>query len=117
LKQQERALPKMRLLLDESVPSRFGRALADHMVKTVVEAGWSWVKNGKLLTLAAAEFDAFITVDKKLPFQQNLASLPIALLVLDSFSNELPGQLPLVPALSRELAMLKPKTYVLVRAA
>jgi len=107
----------MRLLLDESVPSRFGRALADHMVKTVVEAGWSGVKNGKLLTLAAAEFDAFITVDKNLPFQQNLASLPIALLVLDSFSNELPALLPLVPALLRELAVLKPKTYVLVRAA
>jgi uncharacterized membrane protein YwzB len=42
-----------------------------------------------LLALAAAEFDAFITVDKNLPYQQNLAALPIALIVLDSVSNAL----------------------------
>lgn len=41
-----------------------------HLVRTVVEAGWSGVKNGKLLALAATEFDAFITVGKNLPFQQ-----------------------------------------------
>jgi predicted nuclease of predicted toxin-antitoxin system len=62
----------MRLLLDESVPSRLRRSLTKHSVRTVVEAGWSGVKNGKLLALAAAEFDAFVTVDKNLPFQQNL---------------------------------------------
>jgi len=54
------------------------------------------VKNGKLLALAATGFDAFITVDKNLPFQQNPATLPIALVVLDSVSNELPALLPLV---------------------
>src|SRR5260221_12590899 len=107
----------MRLLLDESVPSRLRRSLADHSVRTVVEAGWSGVKNGKLLALAAAEFDAFTTVDKNLAFQQNLVTLPIALVVLDSVSNELPALLPLVPALLRELASLKPKSYTLVKVA
>ena len=57
----------MRLLLDESVPRRLRRALPAHTVKTAVEVGWSGVKNGALLTMAAAEFDAFITVDKNLP--------------------------------------------------
>ena len=56
----------MRLLLDGSVPGRLRRSLTDHSVRTVVEAGWSGVKNGKLLALAAAEFDAFITVDKNM---------------------------------------------------
>ena len=107
----------MRLLLDESVPSRLRRSLAEHSVRTVVEAGWSGVKNGKLLALAATEFDAFITVDKNLPFQQNLATLPIALLVLDSVSNELSALLPVVPDLLRELASLKPKSYTLVKLA
>ncbi len=45
---------------------------------------WAGVKNGKLLALAASEFDAFLTVDKNLPYQQNLTSLPIAVLVLDA---------------------------------
>ncbi len=105
----------MRLLLDESVPSRLRRSLTDHSVRTVVEAGWSGIKNGKLLTLAAAEFDAFITVDKNLSFQQNLEKLPIAVVVLDAVSNELSVLAPLVPALLRELASLKPKTYTLVK--
>jgi uncharacterized protein (DUF433 family) len=58
-----------------------------------------------------------ITVDKNLPFQQNLAALPIALIVLDSLSNELSALLPLVPALLRELTSLNPKSYTLVKLA
>jgi hypothetical protein len=106
----------MRLLLDESVPSRLRHSLTDHSVRTVVESGWSGVQNGRLLGLAAADFDAFITVDKNLPFQQNLATLPIALVVLDAVSNELSALMPLVPALLRELSALKPKSYILVKA-
>jgi len=53
----------MRLLLDECVPARLRRALPSHDVSTVVVEGWSGVKNGKLLALAAQRFDAFITVD------------------------------------------------------
>ena len=79
----------MRLLLDESVPARLYRALPDHLVSNAVREGWSGVTNGKLLALAATAFDAFITVDKNLPYQQNLESLPIALIVLGSYSNEL----------------------------
>ena len=38
----------MRLLLDESVPSRLRRALPNHAVRTVGEIGWSGVKNGRI---------------------------------------------------------------------
>jgi predicted nuclease of predicted toxin-antitoxin system len=106
----------MRLLLDESVPSKLRRALISHTVRTVVEMGWSGVKNGKLLALAANDFDAFITVDKNLPYQQNLITLPISVLVLDAISNELHALLPLVPELERQLAVLEPRTCVLVKA-
>ena len=66
---------QMRLLLDECVPARLKRALPDHEVSTVVAQGWSGVKNGKLLRLASQGFDAFITVDKNLPYQQNQRTL------------------------------------------
>ena len=101
----------MRLLLDESVPRRFRRSLPGHVVRTVVDMGWAGVKNGKLLALAANEFDAFLTVDKNLPYQQNPVTLPIAVIVLDAVSNELPALLPLVPALELALLSLVPKTY------
>jgi predicted nuclease of predicted toxin-antitoxin system len=106
----------MRLLLDESVPATLRRHIAGHEVRTVVEMGWSGVMNGKLLALAAAEFDAFVTVDKNMPFQQNLETLPIALVVLDAVSNEVQALVPLLPALQRALASLQAKSCVIVQA-
>jgi predicted nuclease of predicted toxin-antitoxin system len=106
----------MRLLLDECVPARLGKALPWHQVSTVGKAGWSGIKNGKLLALAATRFDAFVTVDKNLPYQQNSAALPIAVLVLDAVSTELHYLLPLVPQLQAALNQLTPCSYVLVRA-
>lgn len=106
----------MRLLLDESVPARLRRHLPSHSVRTVVEMGWSGVKNGDLLRLAAASFDVFITVDKNLPYQQSLATLPLAVIVLDAQSNDLPALLPLVPKLETSLRNVQPRTYVLIEA-
>jgi hypothetical protein len=91
------------------------RALPSHQVSTVPQEGWSGAKNGKLLALAATKFDAFITVDKNLPYQQNTSTLPIAVFVMDALSNELPHLLSLVPALEAALASHKPGRYVLLR--
>jgi len=81
-------------------------------VKTAVEMGWSGVKNGALMALAAAEFDAFITVDQNLPYQHNVSALPEAVVVLIAHSNELHVLLPLVPRLEEVLATLQPRTLV-----
>lgn len=104
----------MRLLLDESLPSRLRRSLPSHSVKTVVEMGWGGVKNGQLLKLASQQFDVFLTADKNLPHQQNLAKLPLAVVVLSAHSNELPHLLPLIPLLEETLATLQPCTYAKV---
>ncbi|MDN5862645.1 MAG: hypothetical protein L0H19_04265 [Salinisphaera sp.] len=106
----------MRLLLDESVPRRLRNALPGHAIRTAVEMGWGGVKNGALLELAAARFDAFITVDKNLPYQQNIAAIPLAVVLLSAHSNELPVLLPLVPLLEEALATLQPRTFVRVGA-
>ena len=84
-------------------------------MKTAGEMGWSGVKNGALLKLAAADFDAFITVDQNLRHQQNLKTLPIAVVVLIARSNELKALLPLVSQLQRVLATLHPCTLVEVK--
>ena len=114
MKLRENDSSAMRLLLDESVPSRLRRSLPNHDVKTVVEMGWGGIMNGELLALAASNFDAFVTVDKNLPYQQDLSTLPIAVVVLDAHSNELPALLPLVPHLEQALVTLVPRTYVRV---
>lgn len=79
--------------------------------------GWSGVWNGRLLALTGQHFDVLITVDKNMPFQQNLRTLPVALVVMDSLSNELKSLLPLLPELERVLATIQPKTCVVVRSA
>jgi predicted nuclease of predicted toxin-antitoxin system len=70
----------MRLLLDESLPHDLAALILGHQVSTVRHQGWASVKNGKLLALASTKFDVFITADRNLEFQQNLAHLPIAAL-------------------------------------
>lgn len=106
----------MRLLLDESVPRPVRRFLPGHTVRTVFEMGWGGVTNGEVLQLAASEFDAFITVDKSLRYQQNLSDLPIAVVVLHAHSNELQVLMPLLPRLEEALASLQPRSFVQVGA-
>jgi hypothetical protein len=66
--------------------------------------GWSGVKNGKLLALAQAEFDIFLTADRNLSFQQNTTKYQIAVVVLAAGSTLLNKTLPLIP----KLLMLMP---------
>jgi hypothetical protein len=88
----------VRVLLDECIDWRLLRELDDHDVRTARQMGWATIKNGELLSLAAAQFDAFVTVDRNLGFQQNLVSLPIAIIVLVAKTNRLVDLRRLAPA-------------------
>jgi hypothetical protein len=89
----------MRILLDECLPKRLRLLLVGHEVITVTQAGWAGVKNGKLLGLAQEGFDIFLTIDQNLAAQQNLPLFNIAVVVLESNSNELEQLVPLVQKL------------------
>ncbi len=102
----------MRILLDESVPSHLGGLLTNHHAVSVQRRGWAGIKNGRLLALAAEEFDALITADRGMEYQQNLATLPIAIVIVLANSNRLPDMAPLVPSILRALDDLQPKTLV-----
>lgn len=58
--------------------------------------GWAGVKNGELLRRTASTFDAFLTVDQNLRFQQNLPETSLAVVVLVSLSNEISTLVPLM---------------------
>ena len=89
----------MKVFIDECVDWRLSRDIVGHEVKTARQMGWSTVKNGELLTLAAKEFDVFVTVDRNLSFQQNLPAFAIAVVVLRASSNRLADLKALVPEL------------------
>jgi hypothetical protein len=106
----------MRVLLDESLPRPLAKLLAGHDVRTVVEVGWASIENGELLRRAADAFDVLITADQNLEFQQNLRTLPVAVLVLVAESNRLESLEPLVPALLDALKTLPPRELLRVGA-
>lgn len=104
----------MRVLIDECLDWRLGRALAGHDCVSVQNMGWSGIKNGKLLTLAAKEFDIFLTADRNLSFQQNTTKLQIAVVVLAAGSTQLAKTLPLMPKVLALLPQLKKGELVTV---
>jgi putative NIF3 family GTP cyclohydrolase 1 type 2 len=74
-----------RVLLDENVPHKLRLSLARNEVTTVAYGGWSGLKNGELLSAAEREgFDVFLTGDRGLEYQQNLANRKIAIVWLST---------------------------------
>ena len=70
----------MRLLLDESAPDdlRFlfqvDEAITSHFMR------WAGRPDGQVLALAKDQFDAIITCDQSIPYQQNLTEEDVAVI-------------------------------------
>jgi predicted nuclease of predicted toxin-antitoxin system len=94
----------LKILLDECVDRRFRSSLPGYEVSTVQEMGWAGTKNGELIKKAQVVFQAFITVDRNLYFQQNLAGIALSVVVLQAPSNRLSDLRKLAPQL---LAILR----------
>ena len=105
----------MRVLLDECLPRRFKRELVGHDVKTAPEMGWASKRNGELLALAASRFDAFLTADRNLSYQQDVSSFDIAVMVLFARGNRLDDLRPLVPRLLEILPTAKRRAVTIVK--
>jgi hypothetical protein len=71
-----------RVLLDENLPRKLRRELADFTVRTVQEEGWISFRNGELLSRAQQTFDVLLTADRRLQFQQNLSRFDIGIVVI-----------------------------------
>lgn len=89
----------MKILLDENIDVRLKYQFPDtYDVQTVKEMRCNGIKNGELLLLLKAnDFDAWIVVDKNIPYQQNINKLPCQVIVLDVYRNTLKHLLPLIP--------------------
>jgi hypothetical protein len=76
----------MRILFDHGTPAPLRRALTGHTVSTAYEMGWTNLDNGALLKAAEIDFEALITTDQNLRYQQNLTGQRLAILVLPTTS-------------------------------
>lgn len=106
----------MRVLLDESLPSDLALDLQELEPATVIGLGWAGLKNGALLRQAVGRFDALITMDKNLQFQQNLATHAIAVVLIRARSNRIDDLRPLVPQIIGAVATCEPGKIHIVGA-
>ncbi len=104
----------MRILLDESLPRKLALEFTGHEAQTVQQRGWSGLKNGVLLRTASQEFQVFLKGDQNLGFQQNPATLPIAVIILVAVNNRIETLRPLVPEVLEALQGLSPGQLVRV---
>jgi hypothetical protein len=78
----------MKILLDENLPKKLKLLLTSHDVYTVSEMGWNGRQNGELLRLMTDnQFDAIITFDRNIEFQQNFKKFNIPVLVFNAPDN------------------------------
>ena len=97
------------MLLDACVPERFARFVPGHEVTTVrAFFGTTDVDDGPVLDRITAMFEAFVTVDKNLRFQQNLRGRPFRIVLLRTHSNAIEHLVPLVPQLLVAFEQMQP---------
>jgi hypothetical protein len=87
-------------------------------VLTVPQKGWSRTKNGALLRLAeSAGFEAFLTADQSLQYQQNLSTSKLRIIVFAAPSNRMEHIGPLLPQAMAALREMKPGELRIIRSS
>lgn len=96
----------MRVLLDESTPRRLaGSFPGGFEIRTVQQMGWSGCGNGELLRRAADRgFRAIVTVDQGFEYQQNIANLPVPVVIMIARRTRLQELRPLVAEVTAVLS-------------
>jgi len=103
----------MKILLDECLPRRLKDQFAGHDCATVPEALLGGKTNGELLYIAEKQgFEIFLTMDKGIEYEQNLAGRQIAVIILRTKSNRLVELVPLVEACLTQMRSIKPGRIV-----
>ena len=100
----------MKILFDQGTPAPLRHVLVGHTIAMAGEMSWSTLSNGDLLDAAEAAFDALVTTDKNLRYQQVIAGRRLAILVLPTTSW--PKLQRLTADITAAMDALKPGDFV-----
>jgi Domain of unknown function (DUF5615) len=100
----------VKVLFDTCVPRPLRNSLPGHDINTTQEMGWDRLRNGEFIHVAEEAFDALITSDQSLKYQQHLTTRMIGIVVLPT--NHLPLVLQLAPKIVFALSGLSPGSVV-----
>ena len=87
------------MILDGNLPRGLVRHLSGHETHTIHARRWSDLDDGALLAACENDYDAFVTINQSLRFQQNLRGRRLALVLLHAHSKSLVDLEGLVPEL------------------
>lgn len=100
----------MKILFDQGTPAPLRRFSQSYEVITASEKGWDDLSNGDLITAAERDgFEALVTTDRNLRYQQNLSARKIAIAVILHSAWPLLQQRAL--EVSNAIAALKPGEF------
>jgi predicted nuclease of predicted toxin-antitoxin system len=106
----------MRILIDNCVPRKFARLISGHEVTHARQLGWHELENGDLIAAAElADFQAMVTTDKNLQYQQNMAGRKISIVVLAPRLVFFENLEPLIGQLSLILAELTEGSFIVIK--
>lgn len=105
----------MKILLDECLPLDFRHDFHGHEAHSAEWAGFKGKGNGDLLRAAElAGYEVFVTVDRGVPHQQNVASGKISIIVIQTDTNRLEDLRPMASQIRKALSGLRPGRIVFV---
>jgi predicted nuclease of predicted toxin-antitoxin system len=104
----------VKVLFDTCVPRPLRKNLPGHEIKTAQEMGWDRVRNGDLIQMAEAVFDAIVTSDQNLKYQQNVTARRIGIVVLPA--NYLPAVLKLARKIATALSEILPGAFIVIQS-
>lgn len=103
----------MKVLLDENIDKKLKALLSERDIEcdTVKDFGHRGAKNGELLAFAEGIYDVFVTMDKSIRKQQNLAGRRIALLLIRARSNRVKDVIPYLREIKDNIRNIKPGEF------
>ena len=106
----------MKLLLDENLPKQKKAEILPNDVWKEKKMGWRGKTNGELLRLMKFEgFEALMTFDKNLVYQQNFAQYDLHVIVLDAPDNTFLTLKPLIAKVMDAIANSEINGLVVIR--
>ena len=106
-----------RVLFDENMPRKLRRDLPEFSIRTAQEEGWSAFKNGELLRRCSETFDALVTIDQRMRYQQNLQRFTIGVVIIEVPDTRLIHLRRLIPALRQAIASVEPGQIIVINSA
>lgn len=105
----------MRVLLDHDIDVRLRHDFPEPFVaESTRYRGWNRYDNGELLSRAAEEYEALVTLDDSIPFQRNLPRYGLRVVVLKIREQTRAAFADLVPGIVEALSMLAPGEHAFV---